>query len=226
MEQTTTITIDPTNSLAAMAFVLADQQRIIKQQQEENACFHKELQEMIDIDNQQYKDLETQYHKLQDQYDSYTKDFNSQVIELNRIHQEKLMTLESANVDLTNKWQEAIKKVDSLEDQNARLSEQVSSIPVWKPCSVATDENGMKFLAGFDKDGCVLISFIVPKESFYDYFDRKCVPGSVAYRGVYVSKGVVTDAYVLDMIDFNCGVNYLPIQDFISYEDFPDLQSE
>lgn len=58
MENQVTMQIDPTNSLAALAFVVADQQRVIKQLQEELDEIHKGYKEMLDIDKQQYVDLD------------------------------------------------------------------------------------------------------------------------------------------------------------------------
>ena len=203
METQTTFTFDPTNALSAMAFVVADQQRVIKQMQEENDVFVKEYKESLAIDKQQYDELDKMYHELQNQYDEDIADLTSKI--------------ELSNSELTARTDELCQNQEalrSLDQVNADLMIKLEKLPAWCPCRVETDPAGKHYLTGFDHDGPVILSFYVSEENdcFWDCFNLQRRKGEPAYLGVIVENGIV-DNTIIFAVDFAKEIKYLHLSD-------------
>lgn len=199
METQTTFTFDPTNALSAMAFVVADQQQVIKRLREEYDVFQKEYKEALEIDNKQYKELDQQYSDLQKQYDNAIDGFNKQVMEINRDCEKQLEQVRA---------------------------EYAKHIPVRRGCRDETDPNGNHYLTGFDHDGPVLLSVYVREgtDIFWDCFNCQRHTGEIAYMGVFVEHGIVENTHYA--VDFGKEIMYLSLCDKVDYQGASDEESQ
>ena len=204
MDTQTTITLNMDNALAAMAFVVADQQRVIKQLQEELDEIHKGYKEMLDIDKQQYVDLDAQYQNLKKQYDAATDDFHRQAS------------------DFTRENKDQVEWIKRLETECNKMSEIIDRIPAWHHCRIEYDANGNKQLTGFESDGPVLLCFYVRADTgeFWDVFNHKQNPGHIAYMSMEVKDGLGQgDPY---SVDPDKEIRYLSLSGYVSYQNDPD----
>lgn len=228
METQTTITVDTANALAAMAFVVADQQQVIKRLREENDEFLKEYKESLSIEDQKYKELDQAYKDLQKQYDDAIADFNRQVTDINREHEEHLAKVRSKNCDLVKQGQADAERIKQLEADLLscanRLEATADKLPMWYSLKVKEDENKNLCLYGFDHDGPVIIFYHLKEEDaplrMWDAFDKECLPGGFVYEGCIVENGRPVNPFPPNA-DKTKKFMYLPLGDFISYDKMP-----
>lgn len=194
MENQVTMTFDPTNSLAAMAFVVADQQRVIKELQGELAqCRVK------------YDELDKESQKLQNKYDEDVADLCRKVDSLSN---------DIAERDAQVRCQ--VDEIRRLDEENSDLLSRIDDVSAWRPCRVEYDKNGNKRLVDFDKDGVVLVRFCVKNGEFWDCFNLQRKEGEVAYIGMEVKNGVSEQD--LFMMDLDKEIRYISLSGFVNYE--------